>query len=73
MVLVSIIEGILIMHKSQKLMWSSWLSFAMLILVPLLFPTVTSLLRTSFWLGSIMGMSLLAAGIVEKHRGNYDE
>lgn len=58
------------MSKSQKLMWASWLSFATLILVPLLFSAVPSLVRTSFWLGSIAGMSLLAAGIVEQHRGN---
>ena len=71
MVIVPIIEGIfLIMRKSQKLMGASWLSFAVLILAPLPFHGGIWLVKTLFWLGSIAGMSLLAAGIVAKHRGS---
>ena len=61
------------MSKSRKLMWASWLFFAVLLLAPLSFYGGIWLVKILFWLGSIAGMSLLAAGIVEQHRGNYDE
>lgn len=63
-------ESFLIMSKSRKLMGASWLSFALLLLAPLSFYGGVWLVKTLFWLGSIAGMSLLAAGIVEQHRGN---
>lgn len=68
--IVSIIDGSLSMNKSQKLMGASWLSFALLLLAPLSFYGGIWLVKTLFWLGSIAGMSLLAAGIATKHRGN---
>lgn len=68
--LVPIVEEILSMSKSQKLMGASWLSFAVLILAPLPFHDSIWLVKIVFWLGSIVGMSLLAAGIVEQHRGS---
>ena len=70
MVIVSIIEGFLTMNKSQKLMGASWLSFAVLILAPLPFHNSIWLMKTLFCLSSLAGMSLLAAGIAAKHRGN---
>ena len=68
--IVPIIEGSLSMDKSRKLMGASWLSFAVLLLAPLSFYGGIWLVKTLFWLGSIAGMSLLAAGIAEHHRGN---
>ena len=70
MVIVSIIKEISSMNKSQKLMGTSWLSFAVLLLAPLSFYGGIWLVKTLFWLGSIAGMSLLAAGIVAKQRGS---
>ena len=58
------------MSKSRKLMGASWLSFTVLLLAPLSFHSGIWLVKTLFWLGSIAGMSLLAAGIAAKHRGN---
>lgn len=58
------------MNKSQKLMGASWFSFAVLLLAPLLFHDSIWLVKTLFWLGSITGMSLLAAGIAAKHQGS---
>lgn len=58
------------MSKSRKLMWASWLSFAVLVVAPLPFHDTIWLVKTLFWLGSIAGMALLAAGIVEQHLGD---